>query len=325
MEKAMQDRYEVVVVGGGAAGLSGALTLSRARRSVLVVDAGSPRNAPADAMHAYLGRDGMPPAQLLAVGRGEVESYGGQVVTDEVVTARRKDGAGFEVMLAGGRLVRADRLLVTSGLVDELPEVAGLAQRWGREVLHCPYCHGWEVRDEPIAVLSTSPLAVHQALLWRQWSKDVTLFTHTGPVLTDEQREQLAARDITVVDGGVSQTVVRNDTLTGLRLEDGRVIDCRAVVVTGRMSARAGFLAELGLEPAPLERDGYVFGTHIPADSTGATAVPGVWAAGNVTSPLDQVIMAAAGGARAAMAINTDLVDEESRRALADRRGEVKA
>ena len=165
----LAESYDVVVVGGGAAGLSGALGLSRARRSVLVLDAGAPRNAPADGVHNYLGREGTPPGELLAIGRAEVEGYGGRVVPATVRTARRLDGdvLDFAVELEDGREVRARRLLVTTGLVDELPPVPGVAEQWGRGVAHCPYCHGYEVRDQPIGVLATSAMGVHVALLWR--------------------------------------------------------------------------------------------------------------------------------------------------------------
>ncbi|MFI7705014.1 FAD-dependent oxidoreductase [Nonomuraea sp. NPDC049480] len=319
----MDAKYDVVIVGGGAAGLSGALTLGRARRKVLVIDAGRPRNAPARGVHTYLTREGMPPLELLAAGREEVAGYGGEVVTGTVVVAERLDGdesGRFRVVLEDGSAVVADRLLLTTGLVDELPDVPGLAERWGRDVLHCPYCHGWEVRDQAIGVLATGPLAVHQALLWRQWSDDVTLFLHTGPELGEEQREQLAARDVAVVEGEVTELDVAGDALAGLRLADGRVVACRALAVATRLTARADLLAGLGLETEEQEMAGHVIGTRIPADATGATSVPGVWVAGNAASVTDQVIAAAAGGVRAAAAVNADLIAEETRRAVTARR-----
>lgn len=159
----------VLVVGGRAAGLSGALALGRARRSVLVVDGREPRNASAAAVHNYLGRDGTPPGDLLAAARAEIAGYGGELIAGEVVFAR-PDPAGFVVGLADGRAVRARRLLVTTGLVDELSALPGVRELWGHDVLHCPCCHGWEVRDRPIGALSTGPFAVHQALMWWQWS-----------------------------------------------------------------------------------------------------------------------------------------------------------
>lgn len=311
-----EDRYDVVVLGGGAAGLSGALMLARARRSVVVVDAGAPRNAPAAGVHGLLARDGTPPAELLERGRAEVRRYGGQVLTGEVDAAAR-DTEGFTVALAGGGSVRAGRLLVATGLVDQLPDLPGLRERWGRDVLHCPYCHGWEVRDQAIGVLASGPMSVHQALLFRQWSDDVTYFAHTGPEPTGEQAEQLAARGIRVVDGEVASLVVADDRLTGVRLTDGTVVSRAALAVAPRMVARAGFLAALGLRPAEHPSG---MGEHIPADPTGRTDVPGVWVAGNVTDLSAQVGAAAAAGATAAAQINADLVAEETRQAVAAHR-----
>ncbi|MEU4445841.1 NAD(P)/FAD-dependent oxidoreductase [Actinosynnema sp. NPDC050801] len=316
----LDDGYDVVVVGGGAAGLNGALMLARARRSVVVVDAGTPRNAPADGVHGLLARDGMPPAELLARGRAEVRSYGGHVVTGEVDAVTRSDD-GFVVGLADGRTVRARRLLVTTGLVDELPDVAGLRDRWGRDVVHCPYCHGWEVRDQAIGVLASGPTAVHQALLFRQLSADVTFFSHTAPP-TAEQAEQLAARGVDVVEGEVAALEIVDDRIVGVRLADGRSVAREAVAVASRMVARAGFLAALGLRPVPHPSG---LGEHIPSDPTGQTDVPGVWVAGNVTDLAAQVGASAAAGATAGARINADLIAEETREAVAAHRGPFSA
>lgn len=311
MTDELMDDYDVVVVGGGAAGLNGALMLARARRLVVVVDGGQPRNAAAEGVHGLLGHDGVPPGELLARGRQEVRGYDGHVVTGEV-TAASRDGDGFVVALADGRSVRARRLLVTTGLTDELPDVPGVAQRWGREVLHCPYCHGWEVRDQAIGVLGSGPMSVHQALLFRQWSEDVTYVSHTMPP-DDGQAEQLAARGIRVVDGEVAGLELDGDRLAGLRLTDGTAVEVQAVVVSARMVARAGFLADLGIEPA--EHAAGV-GEYIPADSTGRSEVAGVWVAGNVTDLTAQVGGAASSGAAAAAHINADLVAAETRQAV---------
>jgi thioredoxin reductase len=306
------DSAEVVVVGGGAAGLSGALMLARSRRAVMVIDAGAPRNAPAEGVHGLLARDGTPPGELLAQGRAEVRRYGGVVVDGEVTGATR-DGDGFIVALTDGRSVRARRLLVTTGLVDELPDVAGLRERWGRDVLHCPYCHGWEVRDRAVGVLASGPMSVHQALLFRQLTADVTFFSHTLPP-TEEQAEQLAARGIRVVDGEVAAVDVADDRLTGVRLRDGRVVRRDAVVVATRMVARADLLTGLGLRT--VEHPSGV-GEYVPADPTGRTDVPGVWVAGNVTDLTAQVGAAAAAAAMAGAQINADLVMEETQAAVA--------
>jgi thioredoxin reductase len=309
-------RYDVVIIGGGAAGLSGAVSLARSRRSVLVVDAGQPRNAPAEGVHNYLGREGTPPGELLAIGRAELAGYGGEVVSGVVTAARRDGDAGFCVTLDGGREVSARRLLIATGLVDELPDLPGVAERWGRDVLHCPYCHGWEVRDQAIGVLATGPTAVHQALLFRQLSEDVTFFRHTGPELPAEEAAQLAALGIRIVDGEVAGLEASDDRLTGVHLASGEVVPRAAVVVAPRFTARADVLASLGLEATDQEMRGHVMGSAVAADPTGATAVPGVWVAGNVADLSAQVVVSAAAGMRAGAMINADLIAEDTRRAV---------
>jgi thioredoxin reductase len=309
MLRDMDDGFDVVVVGGGAAGLNAALVLARARRRVAVVDAGDPRNAPSAHMHGFLSRDGMPPAQLLATGRAEVAGYGGEVVSG-TVTAAKPDGDGFVVALAGGGEVHTRRLLVTTGLLDELPEVPGLAERWGHTVLHCPYCHGWEMRDQPIGVLATGPMAVHQGLLWTQWTADVTFFVHTGPGPTAVERAQLGAHGVLFVEGEV--VAVEGDA--DVRLADGTLVPRRALVVTPRFTARSAVLESLGLRPVEHELG---IGTRIPADPTGATAVPGVWVAGNVTDPMGQVISSAAAGLMAGARLNAELLQADTVELLA--------
>ncbi|MGW3644261.1 NAD(P)/FAD-dependent oxidoreductase [Streptomyces sp. NPDC005166] len=307
---------DVVVVGGGVAGLSGALTLARSRRSVLVVDSGEPRNAPASGVHGLLSRDGIAPRELLRAGQEEVIGYGGRVVSDRVVAVRR-DGGRFVVDTAGGRSYGARRLLVTTGLVDELPDVSGLRERWGRDVLHCPYCHGWEVRDAPIGVLADGPAAVHQTLLFRQLSPDVTLFLHTGDDPGEEQWEQLAARGIGVVDGEVAALEVSDDRLSAVRLSSGLRVPVRALVVAPRFDARGEVLAGLGL--TAVEHPMGV-GSYVKSDASGFTGVAGVWVAGNVSELLGGVPAAAASGVQAAAAINADLVAADTDAAVARRK-----
>jgi thioredoxin reductase/SAM-dependent methyltransferase len=311
----MDETYDVVVIGGGAAGLSGALALGRARRSVAVVDEGTPRNAPAHEMHNYLGRDGTPPGDLLAAGRAEVAGYGVALVQDTVTATGGSVGA-FTVALAGGRVLRARRLLVTTGLTDELPDIPGVRELWGTDVLHCPYCHGWEVRDQAVGVIATGPMSMHQAQLWRQWSADVLLFLHTAPEPDDATAEALAARGVRVVRGEVAALETDGGRLTGVRLADGEVVPRAAVVVAPRFTARSAVLTGLGLEAAPFRMGEAVVGSHVPVDPRGATAVPGVWAAGNVADLSAQVISAAAAGLGAGAQINADLVAEDTRAAV---------
>ncbi len=298
------DVHDVVVVGGGAAGLSAALVLGRARRRVAVVDAGAPRNAPAEHMQGFLSRDGMPPADLLAAGRAEVAGYGVELVEDQVVGV----DPGFSVRLAGGRVLRARRILLTTGVRDDLPDIPGARQRWGRDLLHCPYCHGWEVRDQPIGVLGTEPGSVQHALLVRQWSDDVVFFAHTRPPTAGEAA-QLRARGVQIVRGEVARLVVESDHLTGVELADGRVISRTAVFIRPRNAPHAdGLLTALG---CATDDAGFVV-----VDGTGRTSSFGVWAAGNVVDPRAQVIASAGAGNAAAIAINADLVQEDVDRAV---------
>lgn len=301
---------DVLVIGGGAAGLNAAIQLARARVPVLVVDSGTPRNAPAAGVHGLLGHDGLPPLELLARGREEVRRYGGVVRESEVVAARNTGTAerpAFEVDLADGILVRARRLLVTTGLVDVLPDIPGLAARFGRDAVHCPFCHGWEVRDQPIGVIGNHHMAAHQALLFSQWSSDVVLFLHRAPELDDTQRHQLGARGVRLISGEIEEIVVEDDAIVGVRI-DGELVPRRALAVAPRFEARAGFLADLGLVPVPHPTG---LGVHLETTAPmGATAVPGIFAAGNVADPMNQVVQAAGAGAMAGAGLVMDLLLE---------------
>lgn len=296
--------YDVVVIGAGAAGLNAAMVLARARRRVAVVDAGEPRNAPAAHLHGFLSRDGMPPAALLEVGRAEVAGYGAALLDARVDHV----DPGFTVRLAGGAALSARRLVVATGLRDELPEIPGVRERWGRDVLHCPYCHGYEVRDQPMGVLGTSPGGVHQALLLRQWSDDVVLFAHTLE-LSGDDHERLTARGVRVIDGEIKRVVAENDRVSGVELTDGRMVPRRVVFLSPRMVPNDALLTELG----SASENGWVV-----TDRTGRTTVPGMWAVGNVADPRAQVVTAAGMGSAAAMAVNADLLDEDVDRAVSE-------
>jgi thioredoxin reductase len=305
------NEYDVAVVGGGAAGLSAALVLTRARRRVVMIDAGAPRNAPAAHMQGFLSRDGMPPAELVAAGREEVAGYGGHLLRGTVDAVRPCERGGLEVLLTDGRELSARRVLVTTGLRDELPDLPGIRERWGRDLLHCPYCHGYEVRDQPVGVLGGTPEAVQHALLVRQWSGDVVFFTHTG-TLTATEREQLMAREVGIVDGPVARLLVEDDRIRGVELEDGRVVPRTAVFVRPAFVPNDDLLTALG---CATHDNGWVV-----ADPTGRTSVAGVWVAGNAVNPRAQVVTAAGEGSAAAIAINADLVEEDVRVAVRDLR-----
>ncbi len=298
--------YDVVVVGGGAAGLNAALVLARARRRVAVANAGATRNATAARMRGFLSRDGMPPAELLTVGRAEVAGYGCELIEDQVVGIE----PGFFVRLAGGRVLKARRILLATGVCDELPEIPGARERWGKDLLSCPYCHGWEVRDLPIGVLGTQPDAVHHALLVRQWSDDVVFFAHTYD-LTSRERGQLNARGVRIVEGEVARLVADGDRLTGVELIDSYVVPRIALFIRpGNLPRNDGLLTGLGCE---IGDSGFV-----TTDATGRTSAFGVWAAGNVADPRAQVVTSAGAGSAAAIATNADQVEEDVERAVGD-------
>jgi len=297
---------DVIIIGGGAAGLSAALVLSRARRSVTLIDAGHPRNAPATAMHGFLSRDGLPPQELLAHGRAEVTAYGGAVISGTVTDIYRTN-TGFRVERADAAPLSARRVLVTTGLQDEVPDIPGVRERWGRDLLHCPYCHGFEVRDQPLGVLGGTSEAIEHALLVRQWSKDVACFPHTDTV-SESDIARLAARGIDIVPGTVVSLAVTDDRLHGVELADGRVVPRSAIFIRPRLVPNNELLLTLGAET---DARGWVI-----ADQGGRTSVPGVYIAGNAANPRAQVITAAGEGSAAAIAINADLVEEDVDNAL---------
>ena len=298
---------DVLVIGGGAAGLNGALQLVRQRRRVLVLDAGHPRNAPAAHAHGMLGHDGINPLELLQRGRAEIESYGGLIRRAEVADARA-EGEGFVVTTADGITLTARRLLIASGVTDRLPEIPGLAERWGRDVVHCPYCHGWEVRDTRIVVIGSTPGAAHQALLFSQLSSDVTLVDH-GAAPEAEQARLLTAAGVRSVDGPVARVLTEADAITGVLLADGTTADADTLTVQSRAEITAPFLAGLGLVP---QEHPSGMGSFVPSGLGGATDVPGVHVAGNVTDLSAQVGAAAAQGAMAGAVINADLVMKDA-------------
>ncbi|MEU1185542.1 NAD(P)/FAD-dependent oxidoreductase, partial [Streptomyces sp. NPDC005820] len=278
---------------------------------------GSPRNAPADAVHGLLALDGTPPSEILRRGRWQVRQYGGRVVHGQVVSAGpaapSADGdLRFTVTLADGRSITARRILVATGLTDLLPQVPGLAEHWGHRVVHCPYCHGWEVRDEPIGILATGPASINHAYLFRQLTEDLTYFTH-GTDLDEDSRARFAARGIRVIDTPITEVVDdEDDALAGVRLADGQVVARRVLAVAAPMQARTQGLEGLGLPVQELPGKGHGFASGL----SGSTDVPGVWVAGNATDLVAQVGASAAAGALAGADINRMLAIADTDAAL---------
>ena len=314
-----QEPWDVIIVGGGSAGLSAALMLVRARRRVLVLDGGAPRNRFAAHMHGVLGRDGWSPIELLATGREEVEHYGGVVRTDEVAGAGIVDADNGEpsitVTLGSGEEHSTRRLLVATGLRDELPAIPGLAEQWGRGAVVCPYCDGWEVRDRGIGVLATGPRSVHQVQLLRQWSPTVTFFLN-GTDVAAADLAGILARGIEVERRAVDRVLTDEaGTLRGIRLADGAEVALDSIFLGPAFVPNDGLL--VGLGAATGEGFGPGGGEWVGVDPMGRTSVAGVWAAGNVVNPGASVPGAAGAGNLAGAAINADLIEEEIRTALA--------
>jgi thioredoxin reductase len=312
------ETVDAVVIGGGAAGLNGALMLARSRRSVAVIDSGTPRNAPAEGVHGLLGLEGTPPPELLRRGREEVRRYGGRVVSGEVTSAApaapsTEGDMRFTITLADGRAVQARRVLVATGLRDVLPDIPGLAQHWGHSVVHCPYCHGWEVRDEPIGILAVDPASIHQALLFRQLTEDLVYFTR-GTDLDEDTRARFAVRDIRVIDTPVAEVESDENGITGVRLADGQVVPRHVLAVATTMLARTDGLDGLQL---PMEYLPGGMGRRFATGIAGTTEVPGVWVAGNATDLTAQVGASAAAGALAGAHMNADLAAADTNAALA--------
>ncbi len=300
---------DVAVIGGSAAGLAAALQLVRQRRSVIVVDAGEPRNAPAAHMHGYLGRDGAPPAELVTAGRDEVRNYGGEVLAGRATAVHRTEGGSFSVELVGGHTVVARRVVVATGIVDELPAIPGVAEGWGDDVVHCPFCHGYEVRDRRVVQIVTHPMGLHPTALLRSLTPHLTVVVHAPSGADGGRLTELRTAGVAVVEDEV-RAVARSDdgALVGVQVAGGEVLPADAVVVGPRFRARVEPLVGLGVH-AVAHPSG--LGDVLQVDATGATAVPGVFAAGNVTDPSQQVLHAAAHGSWVGAMVSFDLATED--------------
>ncbi len=308
--RTVERHCDVAIVGGSAAGLAAALQLARQQRAVIVVDDGSPRNAPAAHMHGYLGREGMAPKELTAIGRAEVRSYGGEVLVGRALAVQRTDAGRFRIELGGGHALVARRVLAATGLVDALPDIEGLADRWGIDVVHCPFCHGFEVRGQRIVQVVTHPMGLHPTPLLRHLTRRLTVVVHGDAGVDATALEALAGAGVEVVHGDARRVLTTDDgRICGIELADDRTLDADAVVVGPRFRARVDAFAPLGLRATPHPTG---LGDTLEVDPvTGQTAVPGVYAAGNVTDPSLQVLAAAAHGSRVGAMIAFDLAGEE--------------
>ena len=306
----MTNEWDAVIIGGGAAGLSAAQMLGRSRRRTLVIDDGLPRNRFASQMHGVLGHDGIDPVRLLEKGRAEARAYGVELGTGIVTDLADDDGA-IRVTRADGTVDIARAVVIASGIRDELPHTPGLREEWGRTVLHCPYCHGWEVAGRQLGVLATSPASVHQIELVRQLSETVTAFA-TGDILGEDARERLLARGIRIVTTPVRAVTRRTDGLA-LLTHNGEEHLVDALFTAGDPVVDIGFASPLALTRADVP------GAPLAVDLRGATSHPRVFAAGNVTSPYANVPVSMGAGSMAGAGANAMLVAEDFDRAVAER------
>ncbi|WP_193047301.1 NAD(P)/FAD-dependent oxidoreductase [Mycolicibacterium baixiangningiae] len=299
----MDEIWDCVIVGGGAAGLSAALVLGRARRRTLVVDAGEPSNAVSHGIGGLLGHDGRPPAELYADGRRELAKYPQVEVRDGVVTAVRRDDV-FTVELGDGTVEAARRIVLATGMQYRLPELPGVAELWGASVFHCPFCHGWEVRDAPVALMATGARAVHAALLLRGWSDDIVLLTED---LGGDDRALIEAAGVRIEERPVAEVRGASDGLDVV-FSDGAVLARRGLMVTPSVGQRSALAEQLGVrfgEANPMSSEA------VWVDEFARTSVPGVFAAGDVTVQMPQVAAAIAAGAKAAAAVVQSLLADE--------------
>jgi thioredoxin reductase len=295
--------YDVVIVGGGPAGLSAALVLGRARKRVLLCDDGPPRNAAAARVHGFVTRDGIPPQEFRRVGREQLCPYDGVEVRDARVSSIERQGPGFCVTLAGGARVGCRRVLLAVGIVDELPETPGFRELWGRSIFQCPYCHGWEVRDGAFGVLATGPMFLEYALFLTGWSRDVIGFTNGAYALAAEDRARLAGAGVGLEERPVRALLSSGDRLEAVALADGAVVP-RAVLFARSPQRQTALVA--GLDVA-LDEQGFV-----RVNEHKETSLPGVYAAGDLTTMQQGALIAAAAGAQAAYMMNHALTLEDA-------------
>ncbi|UYO93335.1 NAD(P)/FAD-dependent oxidoreductase [Pollutimonas sp. M17] len=291
--------YDVVIIGGSYAGMSAGMQLARARRSVLVVDAGQRRNRYATASHGFLTRDGSPPDVLAAEGRAQLLAYPTVEWLDAQAQRVEKTEDGFLVSMDGASSVRGQRIILAIGITDHLPDLPGLKERWGRTVFHCPYCHGYELQQGRIGVLASSALSMHHALMLPDWGK-TTFFLNGSFAPDSEQQAALQARGVHIEDGPIER-------LSGEHLDvvmkDGRIIPLDGLFTTTRTTPGSPIAAQLGCEFEEMP-----MGMQIRTDSTQASSVPGVFACGDAARLAGNVALAVGDGAMAGTAAHRSLM-----------------
>jgi thioredoxin reductase len=300
--KRMDTHYDVIVIGGSFAGLSAAMQLARARRRVLVLDSRRPRNRFASHAHGFLGQDGKAPGEIIDEATAQLTAYPtAHVAIGEACMAKRVDDR-FIVTQSSGSSSSAARLILATGIRDELPALPGLEERWGVSALHCPYCHGYEVADKRLGVLATHSLSIHQAMLVPDWGP-TTWFTQGIVDPSAEESALLEARNVRIERKPVVEVLGDAPNMTGLRLADGRVVEIDALFLGPRTQMASPLAEQLGcaFDESPI-------GPVIRVDEWKQTTVPGVFAAGDAASAWSNATFASAAGVAAGVAAHRSLI-----------------
>jgi len=296
------DVFDVIIVGGGPSGLTAALMLGRACKRVLVCDAGKPRNQAAHAAHGFFSRDGISPAQLLQIGREQLDPYDGvEIQVGEVVNAEKLDDY-FQITLSDGKEFIGRKLLLATGMKDTLPAIDGFAQLWGGSVFHCPYCHGWEVRDQPLAIYGKGEVALEMTFMLTSWSRDLVLCSDGAAELSDEQRQQLSNWGVQLREEKIARLEHQDGKLTGIVFTNNEVLPRRGILLRPRSYQRSHLATQLGCE---IGSDDIV-----QVDENKQTSIPGIYAVGDSSNPYSQIGVAVTSGTIAGVSINRTLTEE---------------
>jgi thioredoxin reductase len=302
LSKAPDTHYDAIIIGGSFAGLAAATYIERARRSVCVIDTGVPRNRYAARSHGFLSQDGSDPRAILAIARSQLAAYPTACMVEGQAISANAEPDGFLIRVATGEFLQSTKLVLAFGVSDELPAIPGLAERWGKSVLHCPYCHGYEFRDQPLGVLHMSPMSLHQAMLIAEWGP-TTLYLNGAAQPDDPSLDHLHKRGVSIEPASVSALHGEGHQLSGIELSDGRTSHVRALFLGPRTRLNSAIAQQLGceLDEGPL-------GSFIRTDEWKMTTVSGVYAAGDITRAAHNVTWACADGVTTGVALHRSLV-----------------
>jgi thioredoxin reductase len=301
--------YDAVIVGAGSAGLSAALALGRARRNVLLLNGGEPRNAPTDASHNFFTRDGISPGELSRIGLEQLGPYGIEIQSHNAEGIKKTKDT-FELTLDNGQRVITRKIILATGVIDVLPEIPGFRELWGKHIHHCPYCHGWEVRDRPLAVYAQGELGYHFAIMIRHWSKDLVVCSDGDAKFSNEQREHLKQLNLQLIETPLERLEANNGELKKIIFSDSNKLEREHIFMRPPHQQRSPLASQLA---CTISDDGL----YVKVDAKGETSVPGIYAAGDMTGPMHAVSQAVASGTLAGVMLNHTLVFEDGKSVVA--------